>query len=474
MLGSQPRYVLFGGMTVGGSLLLGLSVTRPSVWPLIAAGVLTVGLLLLAALRPDFAVIALIAFPPGVLALVTSRFGMTVPWMVAVTFAAVLAYVVRRQGVGNRWLAMGYTFVLLLMASSFVRHDVANTVGSTISLVTFVYYGALYLLVLNVAPSKPQERLAYAERLQLAVLASVVATALIALAQVGPEFLRTLNVRLFPEDAGLLYHRTHFGYLMALGFAVALPRWVVGLGNKRLWLALTGATAAVVIISVTRGGWLSAALFVMAFALIYKRWSVLIAAPLVWLVGRIPGVASRLSSDFAGGAMLAVQSGVAGSSRLLLWAVLLPVALESPWFGNGFGFVSSLAPALYFGEGQFVSAQNPTVYAHNDALYLVLELGLIGLLAYAGGLTGWWAALVRGLRGTPLRSAYAPIVLTCLGFGIVQLISQSVDNGFFIKAVFERLVVVAATLSFVQLEKDGGDLDGEPEGVDSHPLVQSG
>lgn len=431
---------------------LGVVVAIPDLWPLVGGGVVLVSLLVSAVLRPRWAVVALVAFPPGLLALISSQVGLANPFMYAVIAGALVAFWLGPRRVGNVGLVVGYTGLIALMSVSLLRDQVPNAIGAGGALTTFFYYGAVYSLVLNTAPANSGGRRRFAEALHVAVLISVLASGIIALFQLGPEFFSTFNVKLFPEETGLLYSRTHFGYFVALGFAVAFPRWLLAADRRVLWTVMTILTAALVVLSLTRGAWLSSLLLVVLLAVPTRRWILLGAVPLTGLFGLIPGIRARLTSDLAGGALLAIQSGSAGSHRVLLWAVLFGMSLRAPWFGHGFGFVSSLSPAIFFGENQFVTQANALVYAHNDLLYLLLELGFVGVSLYVTAAASWWTSLVRALKSVRghLRSASAPIIFTCLGIAVVTLVAQTVDNGFFIRAVFERFAVITATLWLIE------------------------
>lgn len=433
------------------AVALGVVVAVPNLWPFAGGAIALSALLVGVVARPRWAVIALVAFPPGLLALITSGAGVSNPLMYAVITASIVAFWFGPRRAGNLGLVIGYGGLLLLMSISVLRHQVPEAIGTAGALTTFFYYGAMYSLVLNSSPADKNEGRRYAEALQVAILVSVLASGAIAVFQLGPEFFSTFNVKLFPEETGLLYSRTHFGYFVALGFAVAFPRWILTVEQRVLWTVLLVLSAALVVMSMTRGAWLGALLLVIIVAIVTQRWILLGAVPLTGLFGLIPGIRARLTSDLAGGALLAVQSGAAGSHRVLLWAVLFAVALREPFLGHGFGFVSSLYPSIFFGENQFVTKANALVYAHNDLLYLMLELGLVGVALYVAAAASVWTSLLRAvaLARRHLNSSWAPVVFSCLGVAIVTLISQAADNGFFIRAVYERFAVIAATLWIV-------------------------
>jgi hypothetical protein len=230
---------------------------------------------------------------------------------------------------------------------------------------------------------------------------------------------------------------------------LTLPRLVLNQGRRWVWLLASIVSVAFVLMSVTRGAWISVAVFVIILAFQARYWRLLLILPLFALLYMVPGVRSRLTSDLAGGLAIAIQTGTAGSHRVLLWSVLARIALQAPVFGHGVGYLSSISPALIFGEGQFVAGENPQVFAHNDFLFLMLDLGLIGAIMYTVALTSFWRSLIRGLNDVNARGdrRMQALLLGCLGVALVTLVAQLVDNGFFINALFERFMVMAACAS---------------------------
>ena len=405
----------------------------------------------LAMVRPRMAVLAMVAFPPGVLASITSSAAITDYLLYAVIAVSVVALLLRRR-IGNLWFVSGYGAVLILMGLSVALSRVPGAVGARAEFATFGYYLAVYLLVLNVAPDSRCESLSFARQLSGAILLSVLVTGAIGIVQLGTSYFPSFDIRLFPENAGFMFSRTHFGYLMAVGFAVALARWASDRSRRPLWSVLTLVTFGLVIISMTRGAWAAALVMIVVVGVLNRKWWMLAVVPATGLFALIPAIQSRLASDLQGGALLAIQSGSAGSHRILLWLVLWTVAVQSPFIGQGFGFMSTLSPGLFFGEGQFVTAANPLVYAHNDLLYLMIELGLIGVIPYVVGLTAWWGDLIGGMRevwgnASPEKRA---VVLACFGIAFTTRVAQMFDNGFFIRAVFERFAIAAAALWLVR------------------------
>jgi hypothetical protein len=82
----------------------------------------------------------------------------------------------------------------------------------------------------------------------------------------------------------------------------------------------------------------------------------------------------------------------------------------------------------------------------------MIEVGVLGLAAYLVGVVGWSVRAVATLASQRDRSDPEMLALTlsCVGVGLVMLTSQVVDNGFFIRAVYERFAVTAATMWALQ------------------------
>ncbi len=447
MKNERARDIAAIAAAVLGSGVLALLLLRSHMSGMILGAVIGVALVPLVLSRPTWALLLFLAFPPGVLTVISGEANATLMILFTIIALAGLACVIGRRRIGDMPLAAGYGAFLALAGVSYFLQRVPEAVGASLQFVTFLFYGALYLIVVNMAPRDPAEGRAFVRAVHAAVLVSALATGAIALTQMGGSLLSGFSLLLYPEQPGLLYNRTHFGYLMALGLAVALPRWALRAGPSGLWGTISIICFGLVVLSLTRGGWGAALMMTILVAFASRRRGLLLAIPAGMALSLIPVIRERLLSDFTGGVLFALQSGAAGSYRVLLWQVLVPLALSSPWLGHGFGFMTTLAPELYFGENQFVTAQNPFLYAHNDFLYLVMELGLVGLAVYLVGILGWWARTISSLREALGRkdAEMLALILTCVGVGLVALVAQMADNAFFIRAVYERFAVVAAT-----------------------------
>lgn len=102
-------------------------------------------------------------------------------------------------------------------------------------------------------------------------------------------------------------------------------------------------------------------------------------------------------------------------TRLEIWTNTLALWLEKPWFGHGFGSFNHEYPRLQeFHLGVFPEMgtlfNQPAMYsgaAHNDALQVLAELGIVGLVLALG-------FIVLLLRGRLSRKRLSPIDLGAL------------------------------------------------------------
>lgn len=92
------------------------------------------------------------------------------------------------------------------------------------------------------------------------------------------------------------------------------------------------------------------------------------------------------------------------TGRMVLWLQLLPSTFDELVIGRGVGYMWSLTGYDINKYGGYSSEFNESIYAHNDYLFLVAELGLLGLII-------WLFIIYRALKlGHELMSAkYAAV-----------------------------------------------------------------
>lgn len=288
-------------------------------------------------------------------------------------------------------------------------------------------------------------------QIMLAAVAGAVGGAVIYAAQVvltGVPILMSADGA--AGNPGLLFYRTHFGYLMCIGLAASfeLRTSLSDRTKRRLVDAVIAGLMLMVLVSMTRSAWLIAV--IVAAASWSRRthsnsvrWSraaaALVAAALVGvlLFEAVPLVRERLSSDVESGLSESIESGTIGSGRLYLWRELILEGSGGGLAGNGFGHMWSLDPIDVFGTEQYTVEENPFIYAHNDALYLFVDLGVTGVLLWLA----FWVALLRArFRAVENRHGAWPAKFVD-GVIVTMLIAELVDNGLFIQALSEPFFV---------------------------------
>jgi O-antigen ligase len=113
----------------------------------------------------------------------------------------------------------------------------------------------------------------------------------------------------------------------------------------------------------------------------------------------------------------------------------------------------SLTPTDIFGfENVFVTQENAFIFAHNDFIFLFVELGIIGL----GLLIAFWLHLFRKIRALSRSHSESTRyrVRVVIPIIVVMFFVQLFDNGFAIRFVAERFFIAAGLvfgMQFVEL-----------------------
>jgi hypothetical protein len=124
------------------------------------------------------------------------------------------------------------------------------------------------------------------------------------------------------------------------------------------------------------------------------------------------------------------------TGRSELWEKLWTRGVEAWPFGQGWGYVESLTPIDLFGFDTFVTDKNEFIYAHDDFLYLFVQLGILGF----GLLVVYWMNLLVKVRHLS-RSASESVrysVRVLVPVLIVEFIMQLFANGFAVQFVAEK------------------------------------
>lgn len=167
-------------------------------------------------------------------------------------------------------------------------------------------------------------------------------------------------------------HPNPFAFFLDIMIALSFVTFMVGLRNKKSHGFLAIAAFGILILQLialyltqTRGAWIGLLMIVILASWYYNKrimfLALLVIIPLVFLV---PGILNRFSDIYA------PANGAALSSfwwRIDFWNQYYGLIIDKPIFGHGIGSFS------YYAEGMF---------AHNDHLRLLVEVGVVGWLIY--------------------------------------------------------------------------------------------
>jgi O-antigen ligase len=225
---------------------------------------------------------------------------------------------------------------------------------------------------------------------------------------------------------GWLTHPNYWGSYMALAVPVGyalMGRWV-GLGIFAFVLVSTSI----------------APVLAAAVGLAVMAWRDLprLQRPLLILAGLlivVSVVATHVTPRLDGGKALTVETLTAG--RTNVWAAAWPNLIEHPIIGNGVG--SWRMWAVEYNKVHNVPAF-ATLQAHNEALQLLFEMGLLGV-----GAALWWAmSLLHGMKALWARAS--PLDLMWIGVLAVALVNSFGSPTFHLPAQAAVALFAAARL----------------------------
>lgn len=424
----------------------------------------------LAALRPGWLILFLVAVPSAFLSLAPIR---------AMTLLLILPLVAQLL-LRGRLYPLSAIVLLPLIAIVVATYVFQADVNGKPALAAegfrklFIYYLLLSVVAFNAVRLGELRVRSFVNSLLVGVVASV----LIVLATHGFR-IAALSAR-EGVDPGQFDLQSHLGYLVAMAFSVAFARALLpGIDGRairfgRLVFAL--GLLAVTLLCLIRGAWAVAMITLIYVPIKTRRHAYLflvIAAAGIAL--SFPLFRERLLSDVAGGVGNAAASGELGSGRWGLWTILWHLTAPAlPW-GNGFGYMWTLSSEKLFGfAGNF--GPDAFVYPHNDFLFWTLQFGVFGL----GLVLTFWSTLYLAFRRVARRlraSAGDEPVWILGGIFMTMLVAEVVDNGIFMRAVAERFFMAAGVIFAMAsrpLETIGspeGNLSDEPSEDEKGPVA---
>ncbi len=338
---------------------------------------------------------------------------------------AVALYVVGRWREGQRrpvWTRYEVPIALLLLAgaiSVFVAKDHRGALG--LYRAYFVEAIAVFYVAVDLIRRSDEVR--------RVVLAFAVGSSLFALLNVGVFVQAVLanNVHVgTPPNA--LYGDANYVAMymeppvaMAVGLVLFADRPALRLTGA-VWLLITGTA---LLLTFSKGSYLAIGALVFVVALTVPRWGVpvLVGSGLAaFLVSRIPLVAERLS-----------LTDVSIGGRLSLFRGTLQMLQGSPIFGFGLGGYSFL-----------FRGKIPEIYPHDIWLTFWVEVGLLGLIAFAIIL---FALLWQGWRAWPrAKEFYRPAVWGASAALVMWTVHGLVDSPYWKNDMSVEFWILAALI----------------------------
>ena len=314
--------------------------------------------------------------------------------LIVIQYKKVIPIVIREKWL---WMLLG-----IALASTFWSDVPVETLRGSLFLVQItlfgVYFAARYSL-------KEQLRL-------LAVTFSIVVLLSIAITLALPSY----GVMTFQEGGihegawrGIYFHKNGLGRIMVLSAVVFLL--LTSSSRRYRWIAWAGFILSIALILLSTSKTALAILLILIVLLpLYKalRWSSSLAIPFFITIILVGGSVAVLLVSNAESILGAFGRDLTLTGRTKLWAAVIYKIGERPWLGYGYkGFWQR-------GEGNSTEVLRiirwAAPHSHNGFLDLWLDLGLLGLLAFAlSFLAVYWRSLLC-LRITKSSEGLLPLV----------------------------------------------------------------
>lgn len=185
----------------------------------------------------------------------------------------------------------------------------------------------------------------------------------------------------FPELTVRVFSTLSNPNLLA-GYLVTIMSLAIGFGCKAesrkgqaAFFALTVLFGICLILTYSRGAWISLILITGAYGIYYNR-------KVFWLIVPLVGFLLVLHNAFYERIVsIANPTDTSAAMRMALWQSTLAMIVEKPFLGIGWGSYWMVYPHYDF----FLNDPNTTIYhAHNMYLNIAAEVGIPGLIAFLG------------------------------------------------------------------------------------------
>jgi O-antigen ligase len=390
-------------------------------------GVLQAGVLLggpvvfaLALLRPEWTILIMVALPPSV------SYRMPKLVLIAALVAALFGFLLHGGfNVGPKTGTLPLVGIIVLAMTMKADSSIGSSVAAEM-LKYIVYYVLLMLVAFNAVASG---------RIRVDTFLNWLLAGLVASAFLQPFVGHTY------DEIGINPFTGKFAYLAAMGFGVAYTRFSLnrseGRRPSRLDAILAFAFLCLTGIAFGRAAWLAVLLVFVLVSVWTRRKSIWIVSFVVLvIVLAIPVVRERILPGGTTDVTSQAQLDRLTTGRSELWQRLWARGAEAFPFGQGWGYMESLSPVDVFGFETFVTDQNPFIYAHDDFLYLFVQLGILGF----GLLVVFWANLLLKVRRLSRsdREFVRYSVRVLVPVLLVEFIMQLFANGLAAQFVAEK------------------------------------
>lgn len=307
----------------------------------------------------------------------------------------------------NNWLI----FIFIALWSIFFSFNAYLSLTESLRLLSILaIYGLSYFLLNSESDLK---------NLIKAIIASAIIPSLFALWQFYTATGLTVPFEgIYNRIYGTFAHPNLLAYYLLLPLTLSLYLFLSG--NKKqlnniLYFLLTGFLTIILTLTFTRGAWLSFLIIIMVVGSFRYRALLLITLIFMALAYFFIEPINYRVND--------LLSGSSGSSiewRLNLWNDAKEYAKAKPIFGQGAGVAKEF---ILKKRGERFGSSDP----HNDYLKIIIENGLVGLLAYISLIAGLFINLIKKYSAAG-STQFQILILMSISLSIAFYAMSAADN----------------------------------------------
>lgn len=348
----------------------------------------------------------------------TDNFGLNLASLFAVAVILFAVIILIKNLPKNKTLPLKYNwlvFIIIALASIFFSYNNFLSLAESLRLLSIL---AIYCLAYVLLKSESDLK-----NLIIAIIVSAFIPSIFALYQFYTATGLTVPFEgIYNRIYGTFAHPNLFAYYLLLPLTLSLYTFLNN--NKKdlfkkvnniLYFLLAAFFIIILTFTFTRGAWLSLLIIMIIIGVFHYRVllvSALIFAALAYFF--IAPINYRVND---------LISGRAGNSiewRLNLWRDVREYITEQPWLGHGAGTANDL---ILDKRGEQLGSSDP----HNDYLKIIIENGLIGLLAYLLLIAGLFINLIKkySLAG---QTQFKILILMTIALAIAFYLMSAADN----------------------------------------------